>query len=77
MGRDALDYIAQIDEGIDPQVLAGLHQRTEDGGAMRRRLASSEEPVFAAEHDRAERLLRPVVVDLEPAVLGSGQVRIK
>jgi hypothetical protein len=52
MGRDALDHITQIDEGIEVQVLAGLHQQTQDGGAVRRRFAPSEEPVFAAEHDR-------------------------
>ena len=39
MRRDALDHITQIDEGIDLQVLAGLHQRTQDGGAVRRRFA--------------------------------------
>jgi len=53
MGRDALDDIAQIHERIDLEVLAGLHQRTQDGGSVRRRFASSEQPVFAAEHDRA------------------------
>jgi hypothetical protein len=36
MGRDALDDVAQIDERIDVQVLAGLDQRTQDGGAVRR-----------------------------------------
>ena len=70
MRRDALDDIAQIHERIDLQVLAGLHQRTQDGGAVRRGFAPGEEPVLAAQHDRPERLLRPVVVDLEPAVLG-------
>ena len=30
MGRDAVDDIAQIDERIDLEMLAGLHQRTED-----------------------------------------------
>jgi len=70
MGRDAVDDIAQIDEGVDLQMLAGLHQRTEDGGAMRGGFAAGEEPIFAAEHDRAERLFRAVVVDLEPAVFG-------
>jgi hypothetical protein len=34
------------------------------------RFAPGEEPVFAAKHDRPQRLLRPVVVDLEPAVFG-------
>jgi hypothetical protein len=52
MGRDAIDDIAQIDERIDLQVLAGLHERTQDGGSVRRRFASSEQPVFAAEYDR-------------------------
>jgi len=33
MGRDALDDIAQIHERIDLQMLAGLHQRTQNGGA--------------------------------------------
>jgi hypothetical protein len=70
MGRDALDDIAQIDERIDVQVLAGLHQRTADGRAMRRRFAPGKEPIFAAEYDWPQRLLSPVVVDLEPAVLG-------
>ena len=70
MRRDALDDIAQIQERIDLQVLARLHERTEDGGAVRRCLASREQPVFAAEHDRSERLLRPIVVDLEPSVFG-------
>ena len=37
---------------------------------MRRRFGSGEQPVFAAEHDRSERLLRPVVVDLELFVPG-------
>lgn len=44
MGRDALDHIAQIDERIDLQVLAGLHQRTEDGRAVGRRVAPREQP---------------------------------
>ena len=32
MGRYPLDDIAQVDEGIDLQVLAGLDERTQDGG---------------------------------------------
>ena len=75
MRRDALDHIAQIHERIDLQVLAGLDQRTQDGGAMGGRFAPGEEPVFAAKHDRPERLLRPVVVDLEPAVFGVARQR--
>ena len=47
MRRDALDHIAQIDEWIDPQVLAGLDQRTQDGGAMRRRFTARKQPVLA------------------------------
>jgi len=70
MRRDALDDIAQIHERIDLQVLAGLDQRTQDGGSVRRRFAPREQPIFAAKHDRSERLLRPVVVDLEPSVFG-------
>ena len=61
MRRDALDDIAQIHERIDLQVLAGLHQRTQDGGAMGGRFAPGEEPDFAAEYDRPERLLRPLL----------------
>ena len=52
MGRNALDDIAQVDEGIDLQVLAGLHQRTQNGGAMSGGFTSREQPVFAAKHDR-------------------------
>jgi hypothetical protein len=44
MRRDALDDVAQIDERIDLQVLAGLHERTQDGGSVRRRFAPGEEP---------------------------------
>jgi hypothetical protein len=34
MRPDALDDIAQVHERIDLQVIAGLHQRTQNGGAM-------------------------------------------
>ncbi len=47
MRRDALDHIAQIHERIDLQVLTRLHQRTQDGGSVRRRFAPREQPVFA------------------------------
>jgi hypothetical protein len=70
MRRDGLDHITQIHERIDLQVLAGLDQRTQDGGSMRRRLSPREQPIFAAQHDRSERLLRSVVVDPEPSVFG-------
>src|SRR5260370_1256368 len=62
MRRDALDDITQIGEGIDLQVLAGLHQRKQDGGAVRRRFAPREQPILTAQHDRSERLLRPIVL---------------
>jgi N-acetylglucosamine kinase-like BadF-type ATPase len=42
----------------------------QDGGSVRRRFAPREQPVFAAQLDRSERLLRSVVVDLEPSVFG-------
>jgi hypothetical protein len=70
MRRNALDDIAQIHERIDLQVLTRLHQGTQDGGSVRRRFAPREQPVFAAQHDRSECLLSPVVVDLEPSVFG-------
>jgi hypothetical protein len=40
-------------------VLAGLHQRTQNGGAMSGGFTSREQPVFAA-----------VGVDFEPSVFG-------
>ena len=58
MRRDALDDIAQIHERSDLQVLAGLDQRTQDSGSVRRRFASREQPILAAKHDRSGRLLR-------------------
>jgi hypothetical protein len=45
--RDALDDIVKINERIDLQVLTGLHQRTQDGGAMRRRFTARKQPVLA------------------------------
>jgi len=55
--RRALEDIAQIHERIDLQVLTSLHEGTQDGGSMRRRFAPRKQPVFAAKHDRSERLL--------------------
>jgi hypothetical protein len=34
-------------------VYAGLHQRTENGGAMGGSFTSREQPVFPAQHDRS------------------------
>ena len=48
---DPLDDITQIDEWVDLEVLTGLHQRTQDGGPMRRRFAPREQPVFTTKHD--------------------------
>ena len=45
MRRDALEYIAQIDERIDLQVLTRLHQRTQDGGSARRAFAPREQSI--------------------------------
>src|ERR1700736_5105567 len=53
MRRDALDDIAQIHERIDLQVLAGLPQRTQNGGAMGGGFTSREQPVLPAQHDRS------------------------
>jgi hypothetical protein len=41
--RDALDDIAQIHERIDLKVLAGLHERAQDGRPVGRRFAASKE----------------------------------
>ena len=51
--RDTLDHVTQVDEGIDLEVLAGLDERTQDRGAVRRRFTAREEPVFAPQHDRS------------------------
>ena len=68
MGRDAVDDIAQIDERVDLQMLAGLHQRTEDGGAMRGGFAAGEEPIFAAEH--RSRVILPMSVFVRDCTTG-------
>ena len=52
MRRDTLDDIAQIHERIDLQMLAGLHQRTQDSGSVRRCFAPGKEPVLPAQDDR-------------------------
>ena len=67
MRRYALDDIAQIHERIDLQVLAGLHQRTQDGGAVRRCFAPGEEPVLPSRRiadvlGKPEPLLRRLVL---------------
>ena len=68
MGRDALDHIAQIQERIDLQVLAGLDERTQDGGAMGGRFAPGEEPVFAAQH--RPRVILPMSVFVSDCTTG-------
>jgi len=68
MGRDALDDIAQIHERIDLQVLAGLHQRTQDGGSVRRCFAPREQPVFAAQH--RPRVILPMSVFVRDCTTG-------
>ena len=44
-------------------------------GSVRRGLAAGEQPVLASEHDRPQRLLGAVVVDLERAILGVARQR--
>jgi len=46
MGRAVRDYIAQLTERINLQVFAGLHQRTQNGGAMDGGFTSWEQPVL-------------------------------
>jgi hypothetical protein len=72
MRRDALDHIAQIHERIDLQVLAGLDQRTKDGGSVRRRFAPREQPVFSAQHDRSRRA-KQVLDPLDPARISAAE----
>jgi len=40
--------VTQVDEGIDLQELAGLDQRTQDGGSMRGGFTARKQPVLAA-----------------------------
>ncbi len=73
MRRHALDNIAQVDERIDLQVLARLHQRTQDGGPVRRRFAAREQMIFAAQNNRSERLFRAVMPRPGLCRVGAGQ----
>ena len=49
MRRGVLDDIAQIHERIDLQVLTGLHERTQDGRAVRRCFAARKQIILPAQ----------------------------
>ena len=52
MCRDPLDDIAQVDEGIGLQVLARLHQRTQEGGPVRCRFATGKQIIWPVQNKR-------------------------
>ena len=61
--------------GLICRCLQVCTSETQNGGAMGGGFTSREQPVLPAQHDRSERLLRAVVVDLEPAVFGVARQR--
>jgi len=58
LGQDVIEVLAQI----DVHATAGLHDRG-DGGDFRSGLLTAQvQPVFASQHQRAQRAFAPVVV---------------
>ena len=65
----ACHHIAQVGIRVMPVHARRLDQTHDGGGALARAQAASEEPVLAAERDRPDTILDPVVVDWDLPVV--------
>jgi len=75
VGTDAVEDIAQIDERIDVEELAGGEEAGQDGGRPASGVAAEEDPVLATHSHPSQAALGPVVVDLQVTVLGVAEER--
>jgi hypothetical protein len=66
---DAGEDVAKIVLGVEAVELGGLDEGEDSGGAVTALVRPGEEPVLAAEGDRADGALGGVVVDLDAAVV--------
>ena len=68
VGEEAVEELLEPVQGIDLVEPTGLEEAEVDGGGVAATLAAAEQPVLAAQSQRADEVLGEVVVGPQPAV---------
>ena len=69
MRGDALEHVPQVQMRIDVVQTAGADQTVQPGGGLPTRIGAGEQVIAPAQHERADRALGGVVIDLDAPVL--------
>lgn len=75
LGWQSLQYVTQVGERVDVQVLAGRREAEEDRRRLVALVAARRQPVDPAHADQLQRPFADVVVDMQVAVAGVARRR--